>query len=384
MTSAFEQAVNDRRRPVGTCACFPKSKTGSSWLMRSILLAALAFFILVGQATSQERTDQERRSVRTWLDPDLGQALIEGAGTPQHLWIRGASKKVVRFDRETGERSIAAENVIDILADGPRLWALIALNENQSVVRDLRRPDVAERRIYSGGSPVALFATDAGPGVLTTTQALLPTTTGWSRRLIAGSLDQHARVSALTGDALFVGYNKGEWGGGLRRVDTSTGAISFVREPGGDPCQGRLNPDCAPIVGVISDPEREGCVLVGASLAHLSGRYGEVLRVCGYVITPVFADPLPVIPNSLEFRAGRTWPFDSLVGVKEGWVAVGQDRFARSANGVVAMHDTPSLRAWAGLQISDEIDDVIFVEAACCWGSETSIRYRVIAIPIGD
>lgn len=98
--------------------------------MRSILLAALAFFILVGQATSQERTDQERRGVRTWLDPDLGQALIEGAGTPQHLWIRGASKKVVRFDRETGERSVAAENVIDILADGPRLWALIALNEN--------------------------------------------------------------------------------------------------------------------------------------------------------------------------------------------------------------------------------------------------------------
>jgi hypothetical protein len=352
--------------------------------MRSILLAALAFFMLAGQATSQERTNEERRGVRTWRDPDLGQALIEGAGTPRHLWIRGASGKVVRFDRETGERSVAAEDVIDILADGPHLWALIALNENESVVRDLRQPGAAERRIHFEGGPIALFATGAGPGVLTTTKALLPATTGWSRRLIAGSLDQPARVSALTGDALFVGYNKGEWGGGLRRVDISTGSVSFVREPGDDLCGGRLNPDCAPIVGIVSDQEREGCVLVGASLAHLSGRYGEVLRVCGGAITPVFADPLPVIPNSIEFRPGQTWPFDNLVGVKGGWVAVGQDRFARSANGVVAISDMPSLKAWAGLQVSDEIDDVIFVEGACCWGSESVIRYRVIAIPIGE
>ena len=370
--------------PLRTRAGFPKSKTRSSWLMRSILLAALALFMFVGQSTSQERTNEERRSVRTWLDPDLGQALIEGVGTPQHLWIRGASKKVVRFNRETGERSVAAEDVIDILADGPHLWALIALNENESVVRDLRQPDVAARRIYFEGSPIALFATDAGPGVLTTTRVMLPTPNGWSRRLIAGSLDPYAQVSSLTGDALFVGYNKGEWGGGLRRVDLSTGTVSFVREPGDDTCEGRLNPECAPIVGIVSDHQREECVLVGASLAHMSGRYGEVLRVCGSVITPVFADPLPVIPNSIEFRPGQTWPFDSLVVVNEGWVAVGQDRIAQSTNGVVTMRDMPSLQAWSGLQVSDEIDDVIFVEGACCWGSENFVRYRVIAIPVGD
>lgn len=352
--------------------------------MRTILLAALAFLMLVGQAMSQERSNGERRSLRTWLDPDLGQALIEGTGTPHHLWIRGASKKVVRFDRKTGERSVEAENVIDVLADGPHLWALIALNENESVVRDLRQPDLPQRLIYFEGGPIALFATDKGPGVLTTTRVLLPATNGWSRRLIAGSLDRHAQVSALTNGALFVGYNKGEWGGGLRRVDISTGTVSFVREAGHDNCGGRLNPDCAPIVGVVPDHEREGCVLVGASLAHLSSRYGEVLRVCGSVITPVFADPLPVIPNSIVFRPGQTWPFDNLAAVCEGWVAVGQDRFARYSNGTVTTRDIPSLHAWAGLQVSDEMDGVIFVEGACCWGSENLLQYRVIAIPIGD
>lgn len=349
-----------------------------------MLLAALAFLTLAGHAVSQEQAAGERRSDRTWRDPDLGQALIEGVGTPEHLWIRGTSKTVLRFDRETGERFVAAENVIDILADGPHIWALIALNDNESIVRDLRQPGAPGRRIYFEGSPVALFATDAGPGVLTTTKALLPSATGWSRRLIAGSLDQYAQVSALTGDALFVGYDRGEWGGGLRRVDLSTGTVSFVRGPGEGVCEGRLNPACVPIVGIVSDPQREDCVLAGASLAHLSGRYGEIFGVCGDVITSVFTDPLPVIPNSMEFRPGQTWPFDSLVAVNDGWIAVGQDRFARSTNGVVAIRDMPPLKAWAGLRISDEIDDVILVESACCWGSDNFVRYRMIAIPIRD
>jgi len=352
--------------------------------MRSILFAVLAVFLIVEPATGQGRITEERSSVRTWRDPDLGQALIEGVGTAQHLWIRGASGKVVRFDRATGERFVAAEDVVDILADGTHLWALIALTDNESVVRDLRQPEVAQRRVSFQGSPVALFSTGAGPGVLTTTTVLLPAATGWSLRPTAGALDRRAHVSALTGGTLFVGYNRGEWGGGLRRIDVSTGTVSFVREPGNALCEGRLNPECRPVVGIVPDPLQPECILVGASLAHLSARKGEVLGVCGDTITSVFEDPLPVIPNSIVSRPGQTWPFDSLVAIDEGWLAVGQDRFARSIRGVVAMGDVPVLQAWAGLRISDEIDDVIFVEGACCWGSETLVQYRVIAIPTGD
>jgi hypothetical protein len=350
--------------------------------MRSILLAVLVVLLSTGGAWSRQTAAGERSSRRTWVDSDLGQAVIEGVATPQHLWLRGLSGNIVRFDRRTSERSVVAESVVDILADGPHLWALITLNENESVIRDLRGPDQAGRRVYFDGAPIALFATDVGPGVLTTTKALVPAEEGWSRRLLAGTLQRPAHVSDRRGDALFVGYNMGEWGGGLRRVDLTTGALSFVHQPDGEFCNRRLNPECSPIVGIVSDPGREGCILVGASLAHLSGRYGEVLRVCGDEITQVFQAPLPVVPGSIEFAPGRSWPFDSLVATSTGWIAVGQDRFARSSGGLVRMGDIPPLRPWAGLRVTDQVDDVVFVESACCWGSDDSVRYRVIAVPV--
>lgn len=352
--------------------------------MRFFLVTGLLALLLAGPAAGQQGRDSERRSTLTWSDPDLGMALMEGAATREHIWIRGHSGRVARFDRQTGARTVVAEEVVDLLPDAPHLWALIALTENESVVRDLRQPDLAERRISFQGSAVALFATESGPGVLTTTRALIPSENRWFRRLLAGAVDRHAHVSARTGDDLFVGYNRGEWGGGLRRIDLSTGAVFIVREPGTDICGGRLDPECSPVVGIVPDRQGADCVLVGASLAHLGGRYGEVLRVCGDVVSPVFAAALPVVPGSIGSLPGQTWPFDNLVATERGWLAVGQNRFARSADGSVTMNDIPPLRPWAGLQISDPVDGVIFVEAACCWGSVNIVQYRMMAIPVTD
>lgn len=349
--------------------------------MRLILCLLLVAFSIAESAAAQARTNADR-SMQNWTDPDLGGAIVEGVAKEDFLWLRGSSRNVVRINRETGERAVVATEVVDLLSDGPHLWSLIAISANENVVRDLLDASLPERRISFRGDPIALFTTPGGPGVLTTANALLPTGSGWSRRRLAGAPDPYAHVSPLTGNSLFVGYNRGEWGGGLRRIDTSTGSISIVKEAGDTTCGSRLDPECAPVVGIISDELDKGCVLVGASLAHLSGRYGEVVRVCEDRITPVFADPMPVVPNSLVNRAGQTWPFDSLVVTDGGWVAVGQDRFALADGADVTMGDIPDLRAWAGLQVSDPYHGVIFVEAACCWGSDEFVQYRVVAIPI--
>jgi hypothetical protein len=346
--------------------------------MRSILISVPMVLAMCGDAFAQVRMEARR----AWTDPDLGGAIVEGIGKGNDLWLRGASKKVVRFDRRTGERVVAASDAIDVMADGQHLWALVALNANESLVRDLLDTDLPERRIYFEGSPISLFSTPEGPGVLTTTTVLIPSGQGFTRLRLAASLEPYAHVSPLTGNVLFVGYNKGEWGGGLRRVDVSTGTVSIVKETSDQLCGGRLNPECAPIVGIIPDAANADCVLVGASLAHLNGRYGEVLRVCDDKITPVFSAPLPVVPNSLINRPGQTWPFTGLVETFNGWVAVGQERFARARGAAATMGEVPILRPWAGLQISDPVDGIIFVEAACCWGSDTSVQYQVVAIPL--
>ncbi|MDP3404602.1 MAG: hypothetical protein Q8S03_07930 [Brevundimonas sp.] len=350
--------------------------------MRCLLTLVLVFLAAADVSAAQVGAGEGPRRLGNWTDPDLGGAIVEGIATRDFLWLRGVSRTVVRFDRRTGERSRVAVDAVDLLADGPHLWALLVLNENESTVRDLRDPTAHQQRVSFLGTPLALFATSGRPGVLTDVNVLVPSGHRWSRRGLAGSLQSGGHVSALTGDALFVGYNLGEWGGGLRRIDVATGTVSFVQEPGETVCSGRLDPECAPIVGIVPDDAGAGCVLVGTSLAHISIRRGEVLRVCDDQVSSVFRDPLPVEPNSIINRPGQSWPFDSLTQTRDGWVAVGQERFARSRQGTVMIEAVPDLRAWAGLRISDPADELIFAEAACCWGSDALVRYRVVAIPI--
>ncbi len=347
--------------------------------MRTILISVVMVLAISGVAHGQGQADAERIAPRNWTDPDLGGAIIEGVATRDSLWLRGASGNVVRIDRKSGERSISATDVSDVLADGPHLWALIAPNAGVAVVRDLRDTTRPERRVRFEGSPVGLFATPYGPGLLTTAMVFVPTDERWDRRRLAAMLEPGGHVSSLTGSTLFVGYNKGEWGGGLRRLDVATGTIAIVTETGDGICGGRLNPACDPVVGIVPDVEGSDCSLVGSSLAHLGLRRGEILRVCEDRIDLVFAESLSGVPGPTD---GQTWPFDSLVETRDGWVAVGQDRFARASGEAVAMGDVPDLWPWAGLQISDPLDGVIFVQAACCWGTETWVRYRVVAIPI--
>lgn len=351
--------------------------------MRTALMLASFVLVFAHSAHGQVRTDADRHATRSWIDPDLGGGVVEGVVRDGHLWLRGASRQVVQIDRETGERRVVATEVVDLLSDGPHLWTLVAPSENDSAVRDLLAPATRDRRLHFEGTSIALFTTDEGVGVLTTERVLLPDSTdGWTRRRLAASLDRYGSVSPLVDDSLFVGYDKGEWGGGLRRIDAGTGTISIVTEASDELCGGKLNPECDPVVGVVADDKMQNCVSVGASLAHMSGRYGEVLRVCGDHITSVFSDALPVIPNSIVNRPGQTWPFDNFVAAEGGWVAVGQDRFARSRNGAVTTGAVPPLKPLAGLYASEAVDGVIFVEAACCWGSDLSVQYRVIAIPV--
>lgn len=358
--------------------------------MRLILLALAALTAFAGAASAQVQTpgaaanSPVRDALRTWRDPDLGLAVVEGAATDASLWLRGVSGALVHFDRTTGERTVVAADVVDILADGPHLWALIALNENEGVVRDIRQPRGTDRKLYFEGALIGLIGTPEGPDVLTDSRILRPDGARWSRTRLAGGLEPHAHISPLTAGSVFVGYNRGEWGGGLRRADVATGSLAFVQEADAEVCRGRLDPACAPIVGVIADPQADGCVLVGTSLAHMSSRKGEVLRVCGNEITPVFSDPLPVVEGDFMFRPGQTWPFDSLVAVNDGWIAVGHDGYARSRQGVVTMASVPALASWSGLSLSDPVDGVIFIQAACCWGSAHRVLGRVIAVPISD
>jgi len=91
---------------------------------------------------------------------------------------------------------------------------------------------------------------------------------------------QYTAALPLSRDAVYIGFNSGEWRGGLQRMDLQTGLITNVeRRDTKELCAGPLNSDCDPVTGAISDPQNKECVLVAVGLEHMMS-HGRILRVC--------------------------------------------------------------------------------------------------------
>lgn len=63
-----------------------------------------------------------------------------------------------------------------------------------------------------------------------------------------------AEAVLVTPKHVFVGYNAGEFGGGLQRIDRTTGIVSNIDDIDGDLCGGNLNPACDPVNGLATIP----------------------------------------------------------------------------------------------------------------------------------
>ncbi len=352
--------------------------------------ALIAFFIVVSLAGPA--------SAQAWRDTDLGQGIREGVATREHIWLLGSTGNVVRFVRRTGERETIAGNVQDIAADNGHLWALIQADDTASYsVRDLRGPGqppgqqpARTHRLYlhpsetSEGEPIGLLVWPGSdrPAVLARRALVTPTADGWKRWPLAATLGLGGRMATPDGRSVYVGYNLGEWGGGLRRIEVSTGAVAFVTEVGDDLCGGQINPACDPVVGVFADRDQPECVIVGAGISHMGLSRGDVYRVCGATITSLFSTPAPREPDRW-MMSPQPWPLHGLFETADGWVGVSRDRYFRSRGTVVEEHPMPAFNDWAGVRLSDEQEGVLFLVSACCWGSsENPTLYSTLAIPI--
>jgi len=336
-------------------------------------------------------------AAENWRDVDLGSGVREGVATQEDIWLLGLSGKVVHFARRTGERRVVATDVQDMLSDGRRLWVLARQDNAASyLLHDLRSGSPTPTQMHGNpfrvylhssedgvGAPIGLVA-QAGqerPAILTQNAFVIPTETSWKRQPLAATLSRWGHVAAAQGGDVYVGYNRGEWGGGLRRI-TSAGAVSFVKGDGDELCEGTINPACSPIIGVYRDPGMPDCVMVGTGLAHLGMSHGNIYRVCGDAISPVFSTPVPTEPDRW-MMGPQPWPLDEFVEVPKGWIGLSRDRYFRSRDGNVTEHPMPTFHNWSGIKISEEQDDVLFVVSACCWGSvDNPTLYHTIAIPI--
>lgn len=316
--------------------------------------------------------------------PDLGWNILEGVATPEFIWLRGNAGTVVRFDRATGERTVVATGVQDMVADGASLWVLANGPDRVATLSDIRGANGSSSRIGLDDRPVVLVNRPSQmPAVLRTTELVIPSTApgGWTRTLLAAQLEAGAQAVATPSGDVYAGFNKGEWGGGLRRIQAD-GTISFVGQPNTRQCEGALNPACEPVVGLFLDPKAPECVVVGTGLSHLSTSTGRLYRVCEDTVELIWQTPLATQPDSWMLGA-QPWPLARLVETPDGWIGLSRDRYFRSRGGDVTEYPMPVFQEWSGIRISEEQDGVLFIVSACCWGAvDNPTLYSTLAVPV--
>jgi hypothetical protein len=184
---------------------------------------------------------------------------------------------------------------------------------------------------------------------------------------LSGKLS-HGTITAIhdSGNDFYVGFDAGEWGGGLQRINKSTGAVVFVeRNASGKLCGGPLNSDCDPVNGVAREPWNSNCLAVAVGLEHMGMMEGRIVEVCSEKIGLLYAKPHASEWAELSKKPvpiTETVAFYGLTADKDALWAVGADGLYRiDRNGAATSTPLPPFITIGGIAVSFEHPSLIFV-----------------------
>ncbi len=223
-------------------------------------------------------------------------------------------------------------------------------------------------RVSTGGDLLVAMDCGAGGVTLLTTRRIVDLSRGAEH---AVKLSDELRPSLLTTTLatpgqLFVGFDAGEWGGGLRRIDRVTGKITVLeRNSTGDLCGGPLNTSCDPVNGIASEPGKSNCIVAAIGLVHFES-HGRLVEVCGNQIERIYFKPFGAQPANQKLKEGdepfRTVAFFGLTRAAGALWAAGIDGIYRFRPGsppeVVPM---PRFATIDGVGVSFAMPGVVLV-----------------------
>jgi len=173
-----------------------------------------------------------------------------------------------------------------------------------------------------------------------------------------------------TADALYVGLNGGEFGGGLRRVDLATGAVTAIDDGlPAETLQRSLDDDGDPVTGIVSLPWRPERLAVSIGLVHFMSR-GRIVEVWGDAVRTMHTRPWKAeaangapagepAPNS---ESRETVAFFGLVTQGDALLAAGLDGVHRlQADGSVTVTPLPTFTTIGEIDVSFELPGVVLV-----------------------
>lgn len=329
-------------------------------------------------------------------DPVLGERIAGGIVFEGKLWLRGVAGALVSISLANDSRQVHfQQGVLDIKKLGHDLWVMRwpspkAHEGVLSVWKKDRFEDLTRYSFSKKDEPIALVNSATGPVVLSVQSIrILPTDRQvWHQTKLKGKLRggfQETADSPQSGDSVYVGFNTGEWGGGLQRVDLRTGLVSDIeRRDTKELCGGPLNSNCDPVTGVIPDPRNKDCILASVGLVHMVS-HGRILRVCGEDVSLVFEKT-----DTVDGFNGDKWKmteaFFGLVATADGgfWAITSEALYRFAGDGTKKdEYPLPDLRPVSGIYLSRELPGIVVVRTDANWAVSVS-GYTPLLISLGD
>ena len=334
---------------------------------------------------SRAASDKERNTLL------FGGRIAEAIFHEGRLWLRGSGVASIDLEQETSTVSFESD-VIDMAMIGNDLWVLHgrAGQPDQAMLSVLTSGKFVLRArldVREGEEPLALFDVDATPAVLTRKAILrLEHADKQIRRTILRGALREGYLTAYSppeSNVLFVGYNAGEWGGGLQRIDLATGTISVVEsrallETG----ESVLHKDLHPVTGLIHDQQNENCVLASIGLVHLSLSVGRIIRVCEDDVSVVFTRQTEVERfNQVKIKIDEAFfGLEAEQSTNGYWSASWRAIYNVRGDGATE-YKMPRCNPLAGVYLSREIPGAIVVATDANWAYSTS-GYTPLIVPL--
>jgi hypothetical protein len=162
----------------------------------------------------------------------------------------------------------------------------------------------------------------------------------------------------------FVGFNAGEWGGGLRRIDRRTGTVSTIerieRDDPDDLCAGPLNTACDPVNGIVTSPWNSQCVVAAIGLVHFMA-HGRIVEVCGTTVRTLYVKSLDESPTKTG-HGGSSVAFFGLSRNGDALWAAGIDGvYDIKAKGIAVTRPMPEFKDVGGVYVNFDSPQMILV-----------------------
>ncbi|MCA1593556.1 MAG: hypothetical protein LC754_13085 [Acidobacteria bacterium] len=321
------------------------------------------------------------------------------------LWVLGLNGMLLNVDLKTRRATqISPDKVVfDVYVSPDRkLYLLTGAREGARDMHVWQRAEDAWKEL----APFSLGAKSSVIGVREFRGRLLVLTEraiylqregdGWRAVALKSALRAgYQSPFAVTDDGLiYLGFNLGEWGGGLAQVNVETGEVRKIekveRKDKDDICAGPLNSECDPVTGVIRDPENPTCVIASIGLRHFL-ETGRLVRVCHESVAVVFRKHYnpdetgqgTAVRSTERVKSERYSTeaiFDLVPGARDYWAVTGRGIYYFKSGEKETFYAMPKLRELSGIALSDDIPGLVIVSTDINWARSLSGYTPLLAI----